>query len=321
MPIYFIFHFLFFFPAELWMLMLRQKQDFIGTASGSKMKRPREAFCYQIPLILPVVTFITAEGMLPKSDFTLESARIRHWSCNRRKTVGRRQNSIQVMACERGKRLREKENGFVLLPKSSPKLLGRWGRWGQPHSPALLFPTITFQTVFSCHMGKRERFPPKHCKACPVIPASSLLFYTAGKKLQPNCSWAGSVPLSSSWASPNCTTVIFLWPTFSPVIMCCCLENKVLGQRTTLWHMFAEFVEQWESPDLYLSVTTLMMLIISAWRVVSANIIRRDKKALLPPFLDPLEVLAFQVEMLTFISKSNSSCSALQFCPKWNISS
>lgn len=110
------------------MLMLRQKQDFIGTASGSKMKRPQEAFCYQIPLTLPVVTFITAEGTVPKSDFTSESARIRHWSCNRRKKMGRRQNSMQAVAREKGKRLREKENGLVLLPKPSPKLLGRWGR-------------------------------------------------------------------------------------------------------------------------------------------------------------------------------------------------
>lgn len=110
------------------MLMLRQKQDFIRTASGSKMKRPQEAFCYQIPLTLPVVTFITSEGTVPKSDFTSESARVRHWGCNRRKQAGRRQNSMQAVAGEKGERLSEKENGLALLPKPSLKLPGRWGR-------------------------------------------------------------------------------------------------------------------------------------------------------------------------------------------------
>lgn len=219
MPIYFIFHFLFFFPAELWMLMLRQKQDFIGTASGSKMKRPQEAFCYQIPLILPVVTFITAEGMLPKSDFTSESARIRHWSCNRRKTVGRRQNSIQVMACERGKRLREKENGFVLLPKSSPKLLDRWGRWGQPHSPAPLFLTITFRSSFPATWGNGKGSQQSTAKPAPwFLPAPS-----SSIQLARNCSQTAAEQVACRCLLPEhlpTAQLLFFFDPLSALWLC-----------------------------------------------------------------------------------------------------
>lgn len=146
------------------MLMLRQKQDFIGIASGSKMKRPQEAFCYQIPLTLPVVTFITSEGMVPKSDFTSGSARIRHWGCNRRKKVGRRQNPMRAVAGEKGKRLSKIENGLVLLPKPSLKLPGRWGRWGQPCSlQQVLF------TPFFLLNGEKGRVPTKPLQSLPSV--------------------------------------------------------------------------------------------------------------------------------------------------------
>lgn len=147
-PIYFIFHFLFsffFLISELWMLTLRQKQDFIGNASGSKMKRPQEAFCYQIPLTLPVVTFIRAEGMLPKSDFTSESARIRCWSCNRRKTVGRRQ-TFRLWPGRREEAGGERK-WFCVASQTFSKVARQVGEMG-PAPSGPLFPTISFHITF-----------------------------------------------------------------------------------------------------------------------------------------------------------------------------
>lgn len=237
--------------------MLRQKQDFIGTASGSKMKRPQEAFCYQIPLTLPAVTFIRAEGTVPKSDFTSESARLHRWSCDRRKKVGRRQSPMQTVAREKGKRLREKENGLVLLPKPSLKLLGRWVRWGSALSNKL------FSNHFSCQMGKEKRFPPNHWKVCPLFPASFLLFSKADEKFQPSSSWAGSMLLP--WASQSRTNLIFLHLPFTQCVSYWwCLEDKFLGPGTTLRHMFDKCVDQWEPLNLHLLIATVVMLIITS---------------------------------------------------------
>lgn len=72
---------------------------------------------------------------------------------------------MQTVALEKGERLREKENGLVLLPKPSLKLLGRWGEM----RPALLFPTGAFQTVFSCEMGKKGRVPTRSLHVLPSV--------------------------------------------------------------------------------------------------------------------------------------------------------
>lgn len=115
-------------------------------------------------------------------------------------------------------------------------------------------------------MGKKEEFLPNHCKVCPLFPASSLLFSKADKS-----SWAGSM-LLFPWAPQSWSNLIFLCLTFSPaslpLIMCCCLENKLSGPGTTICHKFDKCVEQCEPPNLYLHVTTIMMLIIiSTWPV------------------------------------------------------
>lgn len=238
------------------MLMLRQKQDFIGTASGSKMKRPREAFCYQIPLTLPVVTFIPAEGMVPKSDFTSESARRHHWRCNRRKRGGRRQTSMLTVAWKKGKWMREKENGLVSLPKPSLKLLSRWGRWGQTH---------TFQEVlywqFPCQMGKTKssyQMTAKSALVFPPVPSSCLKQMRKCKS-----SWAGST-LLLPWASQRWTNLISLCLSLCPVSLhCCCLKKKLLGPGAILLYVW-KVCKEWEPPNLYLHVS-IIMLIISSW--------------------------------------------------------
>lgn len=280
------------------MLTLRQKKDFIGNASGSKMKRPQEAFCYQIPLTLPVVTFIRAEGMLPKSDFTSESARIRCWSCNRRKTVGRRQ-TFRLWPGRREEAGGERK-WFCVASQTFSKVARQVGEMGPAQLTRSTFSNNLFSHHFSCHVGKWEKFPPNHCKVCPVFPGSSLLFFKVAKNLQPNSSWAGSTILPASW---RWTTLTLFCPIFTPVIMWRNFQNKgpffafVWQACRAVRILKSIFVRSHNSEANNICMT-----------IIQANRYRTDKKALLPPpswvlRADPSEYLVFQAQMLTIISK------------------
>lgn len=219
------------------------------------MKRPREAFCYQIPLTLPVVTFITAERMVPKSDFTSESARRCHWRCNRRKRGGRRQTSMLTVAWEKGKWLREKENGLVLLPKPSLKLLSRWGRWGQTHS---------FQDVlvrFPCQMGKMKSSHQMTAKSTLVFPPGPSSCLKQRRKSSPKQLSRQHTATSLNISEMDKSD--FPLPQFLPSVSSCVAvwRTSFWGQATLpyIWKVGKE----WEPPNLYLHVS---IIIISSWQ-------------------------------------------------------
>lgn len=232
------------------------------------MKRPQEAFCYQIPLTLSVVTFITAERVVPKSDFTLESARRHHWHCNRRKRGGRRQTSALIVAWEKEKWLREKENGLVLLPKPSLKLLSRWGRWGQTHS---------FQDVlirFPCQMGKMKSSHQMTAKSALIFPPAPSSFLEQMRKSSPraaeqaaHCHFPEQLRNGQIWFS-------FASISAQCLSMCCCLKNELLGSGTALPYVW-KVCKEWEPANLYLHVSVIMLKIFSSWPEPTPSGMRR----------------------------------------------